>query len=295
MATLYLFQDQPTVLLFHAELDSGTPSKDPQGGDPSHYATFLKSRPAKWEVDAIQLITDLQRQYPSLHCHIVHLSAAEALKIVREAKAAGLKLTAETCFHYLCLSDADVPVGRPEFKCCPPIRDRHNREQLWEALQDGTVDFVVSDHSPCVAGLKALERGDFMQAWGGISTLGLGLSLLWTEGKKRGVPLARVVEWTSANTAKHAGLAERKGAIREGFDADFAVFDPAASFEVSNPWAFSAFLTRSKVTKDVLGFKNKLSPYEGLTLDGRVQTTYVRGQVVWDIENGHREPIGHLI
>ena len=225
-------------MLFHAELDSGIPPKVPQESDPTHYATFLKSRPPKWEVDAIQLITDLQRQYPSLRCHVVHLSAADALKIVREAKAAGLKLTAETCFHYLCLSDVDVPVGHPEFKCCPPIRDQLNRDKLWEALQDGTLDFVISDHSPCVASLKSLESGDFMKAWGGISTLGLGLSLLWTEGKKRGIPLAKIVEWTSVNTAKHAGLAKSKGAIREGFDADFAIFDPTAPFEVSAPLPF---------------------------------------------------------
>lgn len=226
-------------MLFHAELDSGAQPNDPRQSDPSHYATFLNSRPPKWEVDAIQLVSNLQRQYPELRCHIVHLSAADALQIVREAKAAGSKLTAETCFHYLCLSDVDVPVGHPEFKCCPPIRDQHNRDQLWEALQDGTLDFVISDHSPCVASLKALETGDFMTAWGGISTLGLGLSLLWTEGKKRGISLAKIVQWTSVNTAKHVGLGEVKGAIREGFDADFAIFDPAASFEVSSPIAFS--------------------------------------------------------
>lgn len=219
-------------MLFHAELDSGTPPNDADECDPRQYSTFLKSRPPQWEVDAIRLIADLQRQYPSLHCHIVHLSAADALSILREAKAAGLKLTAETCFQYLCLSDVDVPVGHPEFKCCPPIRDRQNRDRLWEALQDGTLSFVVSDHSPCVASLKALDTGDFMTAWGGISTLGLGLSLLWTEGRRRGVPLAKIVEWTSVNTAKHAGLADSKGAIREGFDADFAIFDPTASFEV---------------------------------------------------------------
>lgn len=282
-------------MLFHAELDSGTQPKDPDESDPSHYATFLNSRPPKWEVDAIQLVANLQRQYPSLRCHIVHLSAADALPIVREAKAAGLKLTAETCFHYLCLSDVDIPAGHPEFKCCPPIRDQHNRDKLWEALQDGTLDFVISDHSPCVATLKALESGDFMKAWGGISTLGLGLSLLWTEGKKRGISLTKIVQWTSVNTSKHVGLDESKGAIHEGFDADFAIFDPAVSFEVRSPITSYQFLTPSKVTKDVLKFKNKLSPYEGLKLDGLVRTTYVRGKVTWDVESGHREPVGRLI
>ena len=156
------------------------------------YSTSLAFRPEQLEVDAIMLITSLHARYPSLRLHIVHLSAAPALPLTRAAKAAGLPLTVETCFHYLALTAQDVPAGRPEFKCCPPIRGAANREALWNALREGTIDCVVSDHSPCVASLKNVESGDIMGAWGGISTLGLGLSLLWTEGRKRGVSIAQL-------------------------------------------------------------------------------------------------------
>lgn len=183
-------------------------------------------------MNAINLITEIQQKYPRLRCHIVHLSAAHALALIREAKAAGLNLTVETCFHYLCLASDTIPDGRPEFKCCPPVRDELNRDQLWEALKDGTIDFVVSDHSPCVRELKLIEEGDIMRAWGGISTLGLGLSLLWTEGRKRGIALGKIVEWTSRQTAVHAGVGDRKGQLKDGYDGDVVIWDSEATFEV---------------------------------------------------------------
>lgn len=196
------------------------------------YSTFLHSRPQKLETDAISLIMTMQQQFPSLRCHIVHLSAASALPLIRAAKAAGLKLTAETCFHYLCLSADEIPDGRPQFKCCPPIREQANRELLWEALQDGTLDCVVSDHSPCVAELKNMDEGDIMNAWGGISTLGLGLSLLWTEGTKRGISISQIIQWTSVKTAEHAGLSHAKGHLKVGYDADLMIWDPEAEYKV---------------------------------------------------------------
>ena len=150
----------------------------------------------------------------------MHLSASAALPLVRAAKAAGLPLTVETCFHYLALAAQHIPHGRPEFKCCPPIRDERNREALWAALGEGTIDCVVSDHSPCVAALKKVDEGDVMGAWGGISTLGLGLSILWTEARTRGVPIGRLVDWLCVRTARHAGLDGRKGRIAVGLDAD---------------------------------------------------------------------------
>ena len=204
----------------------------PSQEDPTQYGTFLNSRPESYEVDAILRIADLQAEYPTLRCHIVHLSAASALPIIRGVKAAGYKLTVETCFHYLCLASDTVPNGRPEFKCCPPIRDDANREALWAALLDGTIDCVVSDHSPCVAELKKLDDGDIMGAWGGISTLGLGLSLLWTEGRKRNVTIGMILQWTSQKTASHAGLADRKGKIAAGYDADLIIWDPDAEYIV---------------------------------------------------------------
>jgi len=210
------------------------PHNDEFKDDPSHYSTFLKSRPPQLETDAIKLVIELQKEHPTLRSHIVHLSAAEALPLIREAKANGLNITVETCFHYLCLNSEDVPNGHPEFKCCPPIRDDSNRQALWEALEEGTIDCVVSDHSPCVASLKRVDTdGDFMSAWGGISTLGLGLSLLWTEGQKRGLPIGKIIEWTSTNSARHASLGEIKGSLSVGYDADFIFWDPDVEFKVS--------------------------------------------------------------
>ena len=167
-----------------------------------------------------------------MRCHIVHLSAGSAIPMIREAKALRLPLTVETCFHYLCLAAEDIPLGRPEFKCCPPVREASNRELLWDALKDGTIDCVVSDHSPCVLELKHMDDGDIMAAWGGISTLGLGLSLLWTECRKRGISIARIVDWTSRKTAEHAGLGDSKGQIKAGYDADFVLWNPDAEFIV---------------------------------------------------------------
>jgi allantoinase len=234
-----VLQDESTVILFHAELDSlgnayGVPAKNEHPpGDPKFYSTFLKSRPQKLETDAVSLITTVQHKYPSLRCHIVHLSAASALPLIHAAKSSGLKLTVETCFHYLCLSADEIPDGRPQFKCCPPIREHTNRELLWDALKDGTLDCVVSDHSPCVSELKNMDEGDIMNAWGGISTLGLGLSLLWTEGKRRGVTIGQIVKWTSVQTAEHAGLGSIKGQLKVGYDADLIIWDSEAKYKVS--------------------------------------------------------------
>lgn len=143
-----------------------------------------------------------------------------------------MNLTVETCFHYLCLSADDIPHGHPEFKCCPPIREATNRDFLWDGLKEGLIDCVVSDHSPCVTELKKLDEGDIMKAWGGISTLGLGLSLLWTEGAKRGVSIAQIIDWTSTKTAEHAGLSHLKGQLKVGLDGDFIIWNPEAEFTV---------------------------------------------------------------
>ncbi|KAJ6625618.1 hypothetical protein B0H10DRAFT_2313271 [Mycena sp. CBHHK59/15] len=274
-------QNSPTVLLFHAEFDSSSGVSSQPAPPSTSYATFLDSRPEKLETDAISLITKLQRSYPLLRCHIVHLSAASALPLIRAAKSSGLKLSVETCFHYLCLSADDIPSGHPEFKCCPPIREKMNRELLWEALQDDSIDCVVSDHSPCITELKKIDEGDIMGAWGGISTLGLGLSLLWTEGSKRGVSLAQILQWTSVKTAEHTGLGDSKGQLKVGFDGDFVIWNPSAEFTV---------------TKDSLQFKNKLSPYEGRTLRGRVEKTYLRGSLVYDhVTQFESAPFGRLL
>ncbi|PBK74351.1 allantoinase [Armillaria solidipes] len=283
-ASMHVLQDVPTVLLFHAELDdhSKVANDDNSVSSPKLYSTFLDSRPQKLEFDAISLITSLQKEHPSLRCHIVHLSAASALPLIRSARTAGSKLTVETCFHYLCLSADDIPHGHPEFKCCPPIREDSNRDLLWGALIEGDIDCVVSDHSPCVAELKKLDEGDIMSAWGGISTLGLGLSLLWTEGSKRGVTIGQIIKWTSQVTAEHAGLGHSKGQLTVGYDGDFVIWDPNTEFEV---------------TKESLNFKNKISPYEGQRLRGLAEKTYLRGNLVYDHQTGLQglKPTGKLL
>jgi len=266
--------------LFHAELEeSPFQTKDL---DPREYSTFLASRPQELETNAISLVIKLLHAYPKLRCHIVHLSAATALPMIREAKAAGLPLTIETCFHYLCLSAEDIPAGRAEFKCCPPVREASNRDQLWGALKEGLIDCIVSDHSPCVVSLKRLDDGDVMAAWGGISTLGLGLSLLWTEGQKRGVTLAQIVDWTCTSTANHAGLGHVKGQLKVGYDGDFILWDPEAEY---------------KVRKDMLQYKNKISAYEGMKLRGLVERTYLRGRKIFDHLDGFHglPPTGKLL
>jgi allantoinase len=285
------------VLCFHAELEQ--PGAQPSAhdhGDPTQYETFLASRPEQLEVDAIELITSLHKRYPSLRLHIVHLSASSALPLIRAAKASGLPLTVETCFHYLALTADAIPAGRPEFKCCPPIRDDANREALWAALLDGTIDCVVSDHSPCVAELKKVDTGDIMSAWGGISTLGLGLSLLWTEGRKRVVGIGKIVDWVCARTAKHAGLDDRKGQLKVGYDGDIVIWDSEAKFKVRvvPRWAKLCTKIWLQVAKEQLNFKNKFSPYEGLTLTGDVRQTYLRGNLVYNGEF-NAEPQGQLL
>ena len=307
-----LLKDNPsTVLAFHAELDTPeSPLLDVSSHDQTHYSTFLTSRPQHLEVNAISLITKLQTHFPSLRCHIVHLSAASALPIIRKAKAEGAKLTVETCFHYLCLSSDEIPDGKPEFKCCPPIREKANRELLWEALKDGTIDFVVSDHSPCVADLRKLDEGDIMSAWGGISALGLGLSLLWTESQKnqKEVGLSQIVKWTSTATAKHAGLDATKGAIKVGADADIVFWDPKAEFQVriterrllsllALAYADAFASMKFQVTRKSLQFKNKLSPYQGFTLAGQVQRVYLRGKLTYTKGEGFDgfTPLGKLL
>ncbi|BEI80561.1 hypothetical protein CcaverHIS002_0110900 [Cutaneotrichosporon cavernicola] len=235
------------------------------------YAAWLATRPPKMEEDALQLVLRICRAYPNLRFHIVHLSAASALPALRAARAgtdggAPVKnLTVETCFHYLCLEAEDVPRDAAQYKCCPPIRDAKNRRELIKALKHGEIQYVVSDHSPCTPELK---KGGFMSAWGGVSSLGLGLQLLNTE-LDVGVP--RIVEWLGINQARQVGLEGIKGELKEGCDADFVIFDPEAT-EV--------------ITKDHLLFRNKVSPYLGKTVRGRVEQTYLRGHKVFDFSEG---------
>jgi allantoinase len=247
------------LLLVHAEDPASIEAAPPGSG--TRYRTFLNSRPAESEQRAVATVIDAARRTGG-RAHIVHLSSAAALPVLAEARAAGVRVTAETCPHYLTLDPDDVGDGHTEFKCCPPIRDEANRDALWAGLVDGTLDLVVSDHSPSTPELKHLDTGDFGTAWGGIASIQLGLALVWTEARGRGVTLAQVVHKMAAAPAALAGLRD-KGEIGPGKVADLAVFAPDATFTVD---------ARS------LHHRHPVSPYDGRELFGVVRATYLRGE-----------------
>jgi allantoinase len=257
-----------SVLLVHAEvagpIDAAAPSL--AGLSMNAYDTFLRSRPNEAETDAIALVIDLCRE-TGCRSHIVHLSSAEALPMLRAAKKEGLSITAETCPHYLTLAAEDIADGATHFKCCPPVRERKNREKLWEAIGDGTIDMVVSDHSPCTPALKLSESGDFMGAWGGISALQFGLPVMWTQLSERGFALPDLTRLMSEHPAKLAGVGSRKGRLQVGYDADIVVWDPDAQFTV---------------VPELIHHRHKITPYSGMELFGKVEVTYSRGRKVYE-------------
>jgi allantoinase len=199
---------------------------------------------------------------------------------LRAAKAEGLPITVETCPHYLCLDAESVPHGATHYKCAPPIRERANCELLWEALFEGVIDFVITDHSPCTPALKVPERGDFQAAWGGIASLQLGLSAVWTEAARRGGSTLDMARWMSAAPARFAGLSSHKGRIAPGYDADLVVWDPDAE---------------RTVRAEDLFFKHRLSPYVGKQLRGKVHQTWLRGREVFDGDRHLGTPQGQLL
>jgi allantoinase len=249
------------LLIAHAESQEVIDAAPTPNG--TAYAAFLDSRPPQAEVDAITVLLDATRQ-TGCRTHIVHLSAASALPTIAAAKAEGLPLTVETCPHYLSLAAERVPAGATSYKCCPPIRSERNRDALWAGLVEGTIDLVVSDHSPCTPALKSMESGDFGEAWGGIASLELSLSIVWTEAQQRGVSLIQVVTWMAAQPAILAGLS-MKGGIAIGKDADLVVFAPDAEFVVD---------------PKRLHHRHAVTPYASQTLRGVVRRTYLSGVAV---------------
>jgi len=264
-------------LLVHAELPGPVDAAGQQLADANwrRYTTYLQSRPDEAELVAIRLMLALCREY-RFRLHIVHLATGQALTMLQAARAEGLAVTVETCPHYLHLEAEKIADGATQCKCAPPIRSHANRERLWQGLTEGVIDLVVSDHSPCPPELKQLKEGNFRTAWGGIASLSVALSVIWTEAQRRGFTVADVARWMAEGPARLAGC-ERKGRIATGYDADFVVFDPESEF---------------KVTEDRLYQRYPLSPYLGETLQGVVRRTYLRGQAVFDGGEFSREAVG---
>ncbi|WP_028045331.1 allantoinase AllB [Cellulomonas sp. URHE0023] len=250
-----------SVLLVHAE-------------DPSHlhethgrsYDDFVASRPPVSETEAIAHVIDAMR-VTGARAHILHVSAADSLGLIRAARAEGLPLTVETCPHYLTLRAEDVPAGGTQFKCCPPIRDGANQDLLWEAVLDGTFDAIVSDHSPATVDVKSVGDGDFGLSWGGIAGLQLGFTVVWTEARRRGVPLDAILPLFTTGPASVAGL--DAGVITVGAPAHLVAFAPAEEWVVD---------------VQSLEHRNPVSPYDGATVVGRARTVWLHGEPV--VRNG---------
>ncbi len=270
-ADMAILKDFDSLMIVHAE-DSRAIDRAPSPhGD--HYDRFLASRPRGAENVAIAEVIERAR-WTGVRAHVLHLSSSDALPMIRSAKRDGVRLTVETCPHYLTLSAEEIPDGGTAYKCCPPIREAANRELLWEGLQDGTIDCIVSDHSPSTLDLKDLENGDFGVAWGGISSLQLGLSLIWTEARRRGIGLERVVEWMAGRPAELVRL-NNKGKLALGYDADLSVFAPDQTYVVDPA---------------KLHHKNPITPYAQKPLSGVVRRTVLRGTEI----NG-QQPRGQLL
>jgi allantoinase len=252
--------------LVHAELDH---AHSPPMSVASSYQSFLKTRPEAWENDAIAMViramTQLKSEGLNPHAHIVHLSSASALPMIIEARESGLNITVETCPHYLVIDAESIPDGQAAYKCCPPIREKSNQQALWQGLKDGTINCVVSDHSPCTPNLKNIDSGDIENAWGGISGLQFGLSLMWTEAQKHGLTLADLVSLMASRSAELIQRTDR-GSIEKGKQADFVVFDPEASYVI---------------TPEIIHHKHKVSPYVGRTVKGAVKSTWLAGECIY--------------
>jgi allantoinase len=256
-------------LLVHAEfagpIDAAVQRLNVEGADWRAYATYLASRPDAAELEAIEWLIDLCRTH-RFRLHIVHLATALALPMLRAAKDEGLPVTVETCPHYLYAAAEEIPDGATLWKCAPPIRSRENREALWQALRDGTIDLVATDHSPCPPQMKRAELGRLDLAWGGIASLSVALPVLWTRAAEHGANLADVARWMSAAPAQLAGFDTQIGSITPGRLANFVVFDHEAEQTIS---------------AERLHTRHAISPYVGERLRGVVRTTWLRGSCVY--------------
>jgi allantoinase len=251
-------------LLVHCELSNGAGSQKPEVR--RLYPNYVASRPKKWEDDAIALMIRLCEEF-NCRVHIVHLSSADSIEQIAKAKQKRLPLTAETGQHYLYFNAENIQDGQTQFKCAPPIREKVNNEKLWQALKEGIIDFVATDHSPAPPEMKELASGDFMKAWGGISSIQFALPVLWTAARKHDCSLNDTAKWLSENPSILAGKQSSKGKIAKGYDADLVVWDPDQHFTVAETMIYH---------------KHKITPYLGEELYGVVEQTYLKGEKVFD-------------
>ena len=251
-------------LLVHCELETVT--VDHSNFNSDSYRDYLSSRPKKWEDDAIALMIRLCEEF-DCRSHIVHLSSADSIPQIVKAKEKGLPLTVETGQHYLFFHAEEIRDGQTAFKCAPPIREKANNEKLWQALKEGIIDFVATDHSPAPPDMKEITSGNFMKAWGGISSVQFALPVLWTAGRKHGAGIEDIANWLAAKPALLPGLQKTKGRIAKGCDADFVVWDPDKSFVV---------------TEEIIQHRHKITPYSGQQLYGLIEQTWLAGEKVFD-------------
>jgi allantoinase len=268
-------------LLAHAELPGpiAQAARTLSKADPRSYANWLASRPREAENEAIALLVKLCREF-RVRTHIVHLSSSDALPQLRQAKADAVPVSVETCPHYLTFAAEEIPAGATEFKCAPPLRELENRETLWAALGDGTIDFIATDHSPCPPAMKLAAEGDFLRAWGGIASVQLSLAAVWTQAASRGYAVHHIAAWLCSGPARLAGLEKRKGRIAVGCDADLVIWNPGAKFTVDPA---------------LLHHRHKITPYAGRQLAGVVETTYLRGRKIYDRGEFSTAPIGRVL
>jgi len=266
-------------ILAHCELESSNPEFQRLVNHPESYSAYLASRPDKWETDAVRLMVNLCRE-TGARTHIVHVASAECLPLIREAKKEGLPLTAETCPQYLVFAAEEIPDGDTRFKCAPPIRSKANNDLLWEALMEGTLDFVASDHSPAPPDRKEIESGNLLKAWGGIAGLQFGLPLIWTAGQKHGISLVQLSQWLCSHPARLSGLEKTKGRLAVGSDADLVIWNPENEFHVD---------------EKLVQHRHKITPYLNMDLLGVVEWTLVGGQTAWQAGKPSEKPIGKTI
>ncbi|MFT3911160.1 MAG: allantoinase AllB [Ferruginibacter sp.] len=232
---------------------------------PGRYKEYLASRPKKWENDAIDLMIRLCRKH-NCPTHIVHVSSAEALVSIANAKAEGLPLTAETCAHYIYFNAEQIQDRNTLFKCAPPIREASNNLLLKEALETGVLDFLATDHSPAPPEVKQVETGNFQTGWGGIAGLQFLLTASWTALRET-MPLEKFIPLLTEHPAKFLKLNDRKGKIQVGFDADLVVWKPE---------------DKEIVKESSVLHRHKISPYIGEELYGCIKQTIVGGIPVYN-------------